>query len=141
MKLSQLASSDTTTLALLHPLTKEVLPVTITGYTPDSVQWRNAQKDISDPKKKQSLILEKGRSHIEIDSDSADKRRLLLARVVTDISGLDDWEFSPTAVEKLFEDPQYSWIHEQWSEHLDARENFFEKPARPAPRGSKSLPG
>lgn len=138
MKLSQLASSDVTVLTLAHPITGEALPITVSGYTPDSVQWRKAQKEILDPKKKQSLILEKGRNHIELDADSADKRRLLLAKVVTDISGIDDWEFSQDAVIKLFEDPQYSWIHEQWGEHVDNRENFFVKPAKPAPRGSKS---
>ena len=138
VKLTDLASSGITVLKLKHPVTDDELPVEIEGYTPDSAEWRVLQKTIVQPNKKQNLIIEKGRNLIELDANSADKRRELLSKVITNITGLDGWVFSTDAVVKLFDDPLYSWMLDQWGEHVDDRANFFGKPVTVAKSGSKT---
>lgn len=137
MKLSQLSSSETTQLELKHPVNGGALGVVITGHTPDSAAWRKAQQEIVSGDS-QSLILEKGLQRIELDPDSREKRDRMLTSIVTNITGIEDWEFSPEAVKKLFQDPKYGWMLEQWSEHLDDRKNFFGSSAKSAKSGSKT---
>lgn len=134
MKLIDLSSSSTTSVELKHPVTGKRIGVVISGYTPDSQEWKQAEARIVQ-RKKQSLIMEKGQQRIELDSDAAEKRRALLAAVVTGITGIDDWKFSHAAVTELFADPLYNWMFEQWAEHLDDRANFFEESVMDADNG------
>ncbi len=128
MKLSNLASAETTTLELLNPENDYPLGVYIVGYTVDSKKWRKAERVIVNPNKKQSVIIEKNQNRIELDSNAADNKRKLIIDMITDITGLDDWTFSKENVKSLFDDPAYNWIMEQWSDHLDNRNNFLSIP-------------
>jgi len=126
VNLKDLESSSKTSLEFLHPITNELVGVKITGFTPDSTEWRAHQRRLSNPNSKTSLYIEKGgRQSIDLDSDAAEKKRELLAAVVTSIEGLDNWEFSPENVADLFENPKLAWMVEQWGDHLDERKNFF----------------
>ena len=133
MKLTALASPSETVLELHHPKTEELIGVKIHGYTTDSEEWRRQQKLASQRKKgggKQKIYFEKdGTQSMEIDgADGASNRRAMLASVVTNITGFEDWEYSPEATLKLFNNPKYSWIVDQWGDWLDERSNFFGEP-------------
>ena len=142
MQLNQLASSSTTTLNLKHPMTEEETGVVISGYTPDSKEWKKFEKEVLDPNKKQSLIIEKGKQRLELDSDGVEKRRKLLVLVITNIEGIDDWKFSEQSVEDLLINSEnHQWMLEQWGEHLDDRKNFFGSSARTASSGQESSGG
>jgi hypothetical protein len=124
MKLTDLASKTETSLELLHPTTQEETGVVISGFTPDSKEWRKAAKKINGPAQKQYLTIEKKASKIELDKDSGEKRKKLLIAVVTDITGIDDFKSSPETINELLDNPAYGWMLEQWGEHLDDRSNF-----------------
>ena len=134
MKLSQMASSDTTELEFVTP-DGDKTGVVISGFTPDSKEWKNYQKELTKGNTKLQVYFDKEteerRVDINTDEETREKQLELLAKVVTNITGLDDWEFSPAAVLELFKEPQYSWMFEQWRDHLDSRKNFFAKPAKP----------
>jgi hypothetical protein len=133
MKLSQLASSATTSVELKHPQTGEPTGVVISGHTPDSKEWKDAVKRINGPVAKQNLVIGKGTNHIEIDgSGTREKTTQLLSEMVTGIDGLDDFKYTPEGITKMFENPIYAWIMEQWGSHTDDRKNFFTKPVKPA---------
>lgn len=141
MKLSNLASPSTTKHQLTHPMMGKI-DVFIEGYTPDSEQWRNYDKQLSDPNKKTSMYIEKGgKNSIELDNDGIEKRRKLLGMVVTNITGLEGWTFSPENVQQMFKDPQYSWIVDDWGDHLDDRKNYMGKSVAPATTGSEASGG
>lgn len=133
--LSALKSSSTTTMQLRHPETGKLIEAYMSGYTPDSNEWKAIQKEQADPNDKTELIIQKNQSHIELDPDAADKRRELLAAVVTDIKGFDDFKFSQQAVKELFDTPEYNWIYEQWGDWMDERKNFFAQPKKTSNSG------
>ncbi|MCP5006164.1 MAG: hypothetical protein GY941_19820 [Planctomycetes bacterium] len=127
MNFDDLASSDTTTVELRHPITNEPTGVLFTGYTPDSAQWLKASKAGVNPNKKQSLILgKKGDNRIELDNDATEKRKNLLIKMITNIEGIGKWKYNTDNAKQMLNDPKYSWMLEQWGEHLDSRENFFQ---------------
>lgn len=126
-KLEDLASKSVTTLELLHPVTKELTGVKITGFTPDSKEWRDADKKLSKPNQKQYITVQKKETKIELDSDSGEKQRELVKSIVTDIQGIDKWEYTKEKGISLLGNPIYSWILDDWIEHLDDRANFFTK--------------
>lgn len=141
MKLLNLASSSTTELELRHPVTSEPVGVIISGFTPDSKEWKNAEKEFIDPNRPQSLIIEKGKQRLELDASGLEKRHNLLLSVITGIVGIDDWSYTKDKAKILFENPNYAWMIEQWGEHLDERANFFAKSETKADSGSQSSGG
>lgn len=125
MKLADLQSKSTTSLELIHPKTGDKCGVIIEGYTPDSKEFKLAQKKIAGVKKTQHIIIEKNASKLELDSDSGEKRTQLLIEIVTGISGVDDFKSTPESIATLLKQDECGWILEQWGEHLDDRQNFF----------------
>jgi len=146
MDISLLGSSSTTTLFLKHPVTEETLSVSITGITPDSKEWKKIEKDVVGPNKKQSLIIEKGKQSIELDSDGMIKREEILRRAIKSIDGIESKGAPVVLNEQVgitahLNDPQYGWMLEQWGDHLDDRSHFFGSSEKTANSGSSASVG
>lgn len=144
MRISDIESPVTTTLVIKHPVTGEPYgdkgnPIKITGYTTDSSEWKQAEKAVLDPSKKQQILLGKKNepNRLEIDPKNAEDIKKILARVVTNIEGLDDWIFSTEAVEEIFNNPRLQFIVDQWAEHVSDRSNFYKRQEKTVKSGSK----
>lgn len=108
----------------------------ITGYTLDSDQYAKAEADQVRGKAKQSIIVEKGRQKIEIDSDAGEKRRDLLVSMITSLREGDEYEEDIDDVKRqLKTNRAVNWIYEQWADHMDDRSNFLEAPV-PKPKST-----
>lgn len=147
MNINELASQEVTTLQLMHPVTGEVIEgVSITGYTPDSKEWKKTERRIVGPNKKQSLIIEKGKQRLELDGDGYKNRQKLLYSVIISIDGLknNDEPLELTSTEQIREfitQPKYSWMLEDWGDHLDERSNFFAPSENTVNSGSSASDG
>lgn len=127
MKLDSLVKPTTTKMEVL--LDNEPTGVFITGHTPDSAEWRKAQRKVyGAPKGTNIRIGKRGENNtvqVPADPDAYGKRIQLLASVVTNIEGIDGWVYSPEAVLELFSNDGCSYIVEQWENHMDNREAFL----------------
>ena len=146
MELNLLASASVTTLILKHPQTEEPTTVSITGITPDTDEWAKIQKEIVGPNKKQSLIIEKGKQSIELDSDGMEKRESIIRASIRSIDGITEKGMpvvlnQPDVIVEFIAKPQFKWMLEQWAEHLDDRSNFFASAGKPAASGSGASDG
>ena len=117
--------------------------VFIVGHTPDSKEYRQAQAQIVKNQPIKRHFDRSGDSYIEIKVDPKDRERniMLLASVVTDIEGLDDFETSYANVLELFSRDEFAYVVDQWKDHLDDRKNFTNGSAAPASTGSRSKRG
>ncbi len=126
MKLDNLLSKTETSLQLDHPTIGPV-PVWIYGYTTASEEFRKISREVMNPNNEPSeIIIEDGRQIVESDPDTPLKRRKILAMVVTKIKGIDGFKFSPEAVIKLFDMPEFQWAVNQWDKHLGNQKTNFE---------------
>lgn len=142
MKLDDLIIPTTTSMKVFKD--GEDTNIVIHGYTPDSKEWRQAQKALLDPTKTPSVQLgKKGKNTMDIPNDpkAYEKRIKLLASVVTNIEGIEGWEFSPQNTLILFMNDGMAWMVEQWEDHMEDRSNFLETSESPAKGGSKASRG
>lgn len=141
MKLNDLVIPTTTRMEVLSQYDEAPTGVFITGHTPDSKEWRQAQRAIANPNANTSIELgKKGANKIQIPNDpkAYEKRIRLLASVVTNIEGLDDFQFSQSAVLDIFMNDGCAYIVDQWETHMEDRKAFLEPPEKTAKRGPKS---
>lgn len=126
--LASLASPETTTLELKHPVSDKPVGIKLTGFTPDSAQWAKNQEDIYGVEKSKALMrFEKGGASMEVDNDP-EKRKELVFRSLTKLEGAKDFDGdSATEIKKLLSKPEYKWMLEQWEDHIDERKGFFAK--------------
>ena len=99
-----------------------VTDIVITGHIPGSDEWdRIAQKLHPQPKSTPVYYGKKGEARSEIPRDprAKEKRIKLLAMVVTDLTGIEGWEFSDEAVLELFLHPDLYWLVNAWEDHLE----------------------
>lgn len=141
MKLDQLSSPSITSLELIHPATGEPCGVVITGHTPDSAEWIRKQKELASADKQALKFGKKGERYIDLDPADAERRKKLFIATITDISGIDGWDYSPEAASDLLRDPAHSWMLEQWGEWVDDRSNFFGKRSSKPVSGRKTTAG
>ena len=148
MELNNLALPTTTTMRLIGQDGRET-DVYITGHTPDSKEWRQAQREYA-PKGQENLsmrVRKKGENTVDLPTDPNAHENWVrrLAAVVTDIQGLtingQPWVYSPEAVFELFSNDGCAWIVEQWEDHMDDRRNFLKPAGTTANSGSNVSAG
>lgn len=143
MNLDQLGIATQTSFSPVHPIHGQT-QIVITGHTPDSDEFERVNRKYNPPPKTQTVRYGKrGGASAEIprDPNASDKRKKILAAIVTNITGIDGWEYSADAAQELFLRDDCAWLVEQWEEHLDDRGNFLAPSAPSAKRGSKSTAG
>lgn len=129
LNIEDFASPTTTEVQLRHPVTKKLLNAFVEGYTPDSDEWAALEAKYIKPKQAKSLIISKKANSVPIDPEAAESRKKVTLESIIGIRGFNV-EFDKKKRESLLSDRRYSWILEQWEDHLDDRANFFDKPAK-----------
>ena len=135
MSLADLGCAVKTSVELIHPATKKPTGVYLHGHTPDSAEWEQLQARIINPDSKTTVVIEKKKQKIEIDSDP-EKRKALLIATITSITGITDFEDSVQNRKALLEQPKHKWMLDAWADHTDDRKDFFDKPELPVSSGS-----
>jgi len=123
--IDDLASKETTSVELVHPVTEELTGVVITGYTPDSSTYRALEKKRFGKAKELEMKVAKGGNTVPLEAPNQEERRAFFADIVIDITGIKGWEATRENITALFGAPKFAWMAEQWEAHLDDRTNFF----------------
>jgi hypothetical protein len=135
MNLASLACATSTSVELIHPATGKATGVFLHGYTPDSAEWEQIQAAIMKQDGKTSVIIEKNQQRIEIDADP-DKRKQLLIKTITKITGIEGYEDSVENRTELLKQSKHKWMLDAWADHTDERKHFFGQPEQPVSSGS-----
>ncbi len=128
INLASLASAVVTTLLLKHPATGEEVGISISGHTPDSAEWEKNKKAIFGAGKETKMLVEKNGMSTTFQDTSEEQKKLILASITSiDNAEMDGKPFvsTPENIKELLSQPEYSWMLEQWSNHIDDRANFF----------------
>lgn len=135
MKITDLQRSTLTTMQLRNEDGSELVDakgkpvdIRITGHIKKSAAWRAAEAKHTHRNKPRSVQIGKnGVQTIQVPNDpnAYEKGIKLLAEVVTDITGIQGWEFSSDAVYELFSNEGSGWIADQWANHLTEVDEAF----------------
>lgn len=148
MDINNLTIATTTQMELMG-LDGRPTGVTISGYTPDSKEWRQAQRQYN-PQGSDKLSMrvdKKDGNTIDLpkDPNAYENRIKMLAAVVTNIEGLTSgnapWVYTKEATLALFANDGCAWIVDAWEDHLEKRTNFLKPTAPPANSGSDASHG
>ena len=142
MKLNELEIPTTTTFELIRAGAQT--GVYVTAYTPDSKQWRAAQRKFSNAATNLSMrVGKKGGNTIDLPPDpkAYEKRIELLAAVVTNITGIEDWEYSEEAALQVLSNDGCAWMLDSIEDQLEDRANFLENAETTAKSGSSVTVG
>jgi len=128
--LDSLAIAETAVMEVKHYTTDAPMGIFIEAYTPDSSFWKQKEKKFSNPSKKTSILIGKGKNEkneIQIDpEDQINREKVLLACVIS-IEGIPKKEIdlgSPAAIKAFLTDDKYHWMLEQLQTFLSDRANY-----------------
>ena len=128
--LSMFKAVTSTSMEILAYGTDEPTGAIITGYTPDSQEWRNLQRKRALKSRPQRVMLGKKQNYIELEQQKGEhsEEDLMLCEVITGITGIPNYEFTTESAKELLLNEGY-FILQQWRTHMDDRKNFLSNAA------------